>query len=233
MPEPAEIFDAAQRPTAERPLLGQTLLVVEDSRFACEALRLMCIASGARIRRADSLRAAARHLAVYRPSVLVIDIGLPDGSGLDLIRALSRTEPRVPVILAMSGDEALRGDALSAGADDFLSKPLPSVATFQSAIIAHLPPEARPPGLRLADKSPPRSPDALAFRDDLARIASLLEKSPDLPTRRYASGFLYGVARSAGDDELAVAASSIVRDAGALDHLRGLLDSRLSRSAVV
>ena len=63
MPESLENFMIAQSPTAERPLLGLTILVVEDSRFASEAMRLLCLASGARIRRADSLRSARRHLA--------------------------------------------------------------------------------------------------------------------------------------------------------------------------
>ena len=101
MPETLEDFLMTRPPTAERPLLGQTLLVVEDSRFACEALRLICQRSGARIRRADSLKSASRHLCTYRPGIVLVDVGLPDGSGIDLIRTLAKSDPRIPLIMAM------------------------------------------------------------------------------------------------------------------------------------
>ncbi len=115
----------------DRPLQGLTVLVVEDSRFASEAIRLLSIRSGARIRRADSLAAAHRHLAVYRPSVVIVDIGLPDGSGADLIAELARARPRVPAILGMSGDPEAEPAARAAGADAFLAKPVESLALFQ------------------------------------------------------------------------------------------------------
>ncbi|NQZ71900.1 MAG: response regulator, partial [Dinoroseobacter sp.] len=47
-----------RRRPAGRPLLGLRLLLVEDSRFAAEAVRLMCLKSGARLRRADSIATA-------------------------------------------------------------------------------------------------------------------------------------------------------------------------------
>ena len=75
MPDDLNDILGARAPDPTRPLAGLTILVVEDSRFASEALRLMCVRSGARIRRADCLRAARRHLQTYRPAVLIVDIG--------------------------------------------------------------------------------------------------------------------------------------------------------------
>ncbi|GAA6208249.1 response regulator [Cognatishimia sp. WU-CL00825] len=203
------------KPTARRPLLGLTVLVVEDSRFASEALRLICLKSGARIRRADSLRSARRHLRVYRPSVAVIDIGLPDGSGLDLIRDLNQTDPRVSVLIATSGDDTLARACRSAGADHFLSKPLESLVAFQTCILSHLPTERVPSGLRaLHDEK--ITPDPMAYLDDLAHAAEVLAQPEDDQMFSYVVPFLCGIALSAGD----LALKSAV-DALRLSHEKG------------
>lgn len=105
MPEELGYLAMNVKATAVRPLLGLTVLVVEDSRFASEALRLLCIRSGARIRRADSLGAAHRHLKVYRPAVVIVDLGLPDGSGIELIEEFAQQDPGqrpVPMISCSS-----------------------------------------------------------------------------------------------------------------------------------
>jgi hypothetical protein len=62
MPEECDLFSVVVQATADRPRAGMTVLVVEDRRFACEARRLGCLRSGARIRRAASRKSARRHL---------------------------------------------------------------------------------------------------------------------------------------------------------------------------
>ena len=98
-----------------RPLLGVTILLVEDSRTCSEAVRLMTLRSGARLRRADCIRSARKHLASYRPDLVIVDLGLPDGSGLDLIRDV---QSEGMAILAISGtvEDEMREAVKEAGA---------------------------------------------------------------------------------------------------------------------
>mgnify|MGYP003606835121 CR=1 FL=1 len=194
-----------------RPLTGLTVLVVEDSRIASEAVRLLCLRSGARIRRADTVRAALRHLAAYRPGAVIIDMGLPDGDGADVIRTIVRSTPRVPVVLGISGDPDAREVALAAGADGFLEKPVESLAVFQQAILDALPPEARPQGLRLLPGDI-IVPDDGALRDDLAHVAEVLSQADDADAIEYIARFLAGVARSSHDRPLEEAAAALARE---------------------
>lgn len=191
-------------PTANRPLLGLTVLVVEDSRFACEALRLLCLRSGARIRRADSLHHARQHLRTYRPAVVIVDMGLPDGSGESLIRDLAQATPRVQVIMGTSGDPESERALRDAGADGFLPKPIDSLGEFQAAILRHLPADRQPAGPRLLSTDFVR-PDLIAYRDDLAQVADVLSGDATGESIDYLTQFLGGVARSAADTDLDIA----------------------------
>lgn len=224
----------ARKPTAERPLLGLTVLVVEDSRFACEAMRLLCLRSGARIRRADCLASARRHLSVYRPSAVIVDLGLPDGSGADLIRELVGSDQRVPVILGTSGDSGAETEALAAGADGFLEKPISSLASFQQAVLVHLPPEGRPGGPRMLSGDQ-IAPDPIALRDDLSHIASVISHPLDSERLEYVAQFLASLAQSADDPALARAADRLRAVAvnhsspsHALGEISDLVETRLT-----
>lgn len=226
-------------PTVDRPLLGLTVLVIEDSRYACEAMRLLCLRSGARIRRADCMRAARRHLQVYRPSVVIADLGLPDGNGIDLIDELSRAQPRVDALLAISGDTHLAADAMAAGADGFIEKPLNSLAHFQQTVLSVLPAERQPQGVRmLVDETV--IPDEIAYQDDMAHIADVMDENSDARTLDYVAQFLGGVARSACDTPLETAALALARKR-ALGHpteaeratIAGLVQNRLARRIAI
>lgn len=218
----------------DRPLLGLTVLVVEDSAYAAEALRLLSLRSGARIRRADCLKSARHHLQVYRPSVLIADLGLPDGSGLDLIEEMSGRFPRIGVILGLSGDSFGEETAIAAGADGFLAKPIASLARFQSEILAHLPADLSPGGAPDRAEQDIIHPDPLAYRDDMAHVADMLNDGHEDKVLDYVAQFLRGVACSAEDSALAEAANGLARAraqgaplASPTARLAGLVQQRL------
>lgn len=221
-------IDYHPRPTRERPLLGLTILVVEDSRYASDAIRLMALRSGARIRRADCIASAERHLVVYRPSVAIVDLGLPDGSGLDLISDMLALSPRVPVILGTSGADCVAAEAATraAGADGFLPKPVPSLAAFQAALLAHLPSDLIPKGPRDPDMANVTA-DPMALREDLTHAMDLLALSA--PPVSYLRRFLIGVARAAADTPLEDRAGAMGATLSAPDRraLRLLLSDRI------
>ena len=224
---------------ASRPLAGMTVLVVEDSRFASEAVRLLCLKSGARIRRADSLRAARRHLAGYVPTILIVDVGLPDGSGIELIRDCATANNRIPVILATSGDDRNFVAATDAGADGTLMKPVESLAHFQSTVLDVMPEHLRTDGLRVVSGETIH-PDKLALQDDLNHIADVITAADDDDTVDYIAQFLTGVAKSAHDDPLEEAAITLaaLRDSGGsirseLAKVGGLLQDRIQQRVTI
>lgn len=225
--------------TAARPLLGLTVLIVEDSRFASEAMRLLCLRSGARIRRADCLGSAHKHLQLYRPAVVVVDLGLPDGSGADLIEELAHSTPRIDVILGISGDTGREAEAMAAGADGFLSKPFDSLGMFQQAILAHLPDTAHPPGPRVVPDEI-ITPDPIAFLDDIAHVADVLQARPNGKMLDYVAQFTSGIARSAYDAPLEAAAMALAKDRASgqpvrndVQRLNGMFKDRLAEHQVI
>ena len=121
------------------------LLIVEDDRALGEGIRLALQAPELRLQLCHTL-AEAGALAARQPfDLLILDINLPDGNGLDFLRALRR-EHAVPVILLTAND--LETDivaGLELGADDYITKPF-SLAVLRARVHAQLrrgtPPQA-------------------------------------------------------------------------------------------
>ncbi|HZP42106.1 MAG TPA: response regulator transcription factor [Candidatus Binatia bacterium] len=100
------------------------LLIVEDDLSLVAALRTGLGAAGYAVDAASSAADARALLATNGYDLLVLDLGLPDGEGLDLIRALRARTDDVPVlVLTARGSLSDRVEGLDAGADDYLQKP--------------------------------------------------------------------------------------------------------------
>ena len=108
------------KPTGRRALQSLMVLPVEDRLTTDEAVRLMCITSGARLRRADCMTSARRHLRIYRPDGAIVDMGLPDGNGAELISELAQANPRTQTIIGLSADPSRAIAAMEAGTDSFI-----------------------------------------------------------------------------------------------------------------
>jgi len=167
------------------------------------------------------------------------DLGLPDGSGADLIRELAAASPRIPVILGTSGDDFSEELAVAAGADGFLRKPITSLVRFQEHILSLLPPERQPLGPRPLNEVEV-IPDRIAYQDDMAHIAGILCDATDERSIDYVGQFLSGVARIAHDQALRDAADRLIAlrrkgqpTGSQAAHIAGLVQDRLTQRAAM
>ncbi|WP_186382775.1 response regulator [Amycolatopsis rhizosphaerae] len=103
--------------------MAPTVLVVDDEPQIVRALRINLAARGYQVVTAHDGTAALRAVADTRPDVVVLDLGLPDMDGNEVIAGL-RGWTTVPIIvLSARGDSPDKVHALDAGADDYVTKP--------------------------------------------------------------------------------------------------------------
>lgn len=99
------------------------VIVVEDEPAIRRFIHMALESEGCDVYEADSLKRGLIEAGTRKPDMVVLDLGLPDGNGVDFIRDL-RTWSGIPVIvLSARTAEADKIDALDAGADDYLTKP--------------------------------------------------------------------------------------------------------------
>lgn len=100
------------------------ILLVEDDRDIGDAVKSHAATDGHAIDWAVSLDEAAAHVDVVPYGLILLDLVLPDGSGVGFLRALRRKGNLTPVIILTARDQfSDRIEGLNAGADDYLVKP--------------------------------------------------------------------------------------------------------------
>lgn len=101
------------------------VVVIDDDLHVRRFLRATLTGHGHAVHEAGTVAEGMRAIADFRPAVVLLDLGLPDGDGMSVLRALrADTESKIPVIvLSARGQEGDKVAALDSGADDYLTKP--------------------------------------------------------------------------------------------------------------
>ncbi len=102
---------------------GLKILIVDDEPPIRKLLRMGLTSQGYDVLEASNGKIALDMLAA-KPNLVILDLGLPDIDGLELLRRIRLREDNLPVVVLSSrGDEAGKVEALDLGADDYITKP--------------------------------------------------------------------------------------------------------------
>lgn len=109
--------------------MGARILIVEDSALIVDAFRVLFTDAGYDVDAAATVAEAVEIGVKSRADVMLLDLSLPDGNGLDIMQALKERGSLPRVTLAMTGhnDAKSRRNCIDAGCADVLLKPVPIV----------------------------------------------------------------------------------------------------------
>jgi len=100
-----------------------TVLVVDDEPPILRFLRTSLAAVGHRVVTAEDAAGALAALISEKPDLIILDLGLPDRSGIEVIGEIRKRSPVPIIVLSARDDERSKVEALDLGADDYISKP--------------------------------------------------------------------------------------------------------------
>src|SRR5262245_35374363 len=102
---------------------GPRVLVIEDEPQIRRFLRATLMANGYQLLEAATAQEGLTQAATGQPELVILDLGLPDLDGLEVMRQLREWTAMPIIVLSARGQEAAKVAALDAGADDYLTKP--------------------------------------------------------------------------------------------------------------
>jgi FixJ family two-component response regulator len=105
--------------------LRPRIAIVDDDKSVRKALSRLLAGAAFEVKAFGSGRDLLETLSSFRPNCLVVDLQMPEMTGLDLQRHLARIGPSVPVIVITGHDSpSARSESLALGASDYLAKPI-------------------------------------------------------------------------------------------------------------
>lgn len=120
------------------------VLIVEDEKQIRRFVRVAVEEEGCQVAEAETMAKGLLEAGARQPDLLILDLGLPDGNGIDLIHDLRGWSDIPILILSARSQENDKIDALDAGADDYLTKPF-SVGELRARVRALLRRRSRSP----------------------------------------------------------------------------------------
>ena len=103
---------------------GHRILVVDDEQQILRALRTSLRGAGYEVETAATAEEALAAAAMRPPDAVILDLVLPDGTGIEVCRELRKWTSAPVIVLSAVGEESEKVTALDAGADDYVTKPV-------------------------------------------------------------------------------------------------------------
>lgn len=103
--------------------MNPTILVVEDEPEIRQFLRTSLKAEGYRVVESPNGRRGSLDAGMHKPDLAIVDLGLPDFDGIEVIRRIREWSPMPIIVLSARIQERSKIDALDTGADDYITKP--------------------------------------------------------------------------------------------------------------
>jgi len=103
--------------------VNPTILVVEDEPEIRQFLRTSLKAEGYRVVESPNGRRGSLDAGMHKPDLAIVDLGLPDFDGIEVIRRIREWSPMPIIVLSARIQERSKIDALDTGADDYITKP--------------------------------------------------------------------------------------------------------------
>lgn len=102
----------------------QQILIIEDDTSLSKGLEKALNNGDAQVVACSTIKDAKEQLSVVKPVLIILDVNLPDGSGLDLLKDIKKDYPDISVIMLTANDtETDIVHGLTSGADDYVTKP--------------------------------------------------------------------------------------------------------------